>query len=289
MQTEQEIQTSYTDFKGLTEAEVGLSRKKHGSNALEEEVGSGMLKVLMNVATEPMFLLLLVAAAIYFLLGEYTDGLVMVVAIGFVSAISIYQENRSQHALASLKKLTHPNAKVIRDGIAIEIPSNQIVIGDLIVVEEGNLVPADGRIVQSHDFALNESILTGESFSVNKQIDESVYYGTLVTSGSAVAETTAIGSNTELGKIGKSLENVKESKTPLQLQIGSFVRIMAAFGVIALLIVWGINYFKSGSLLDSLLNGLTLAMSVLPEEIPVAFATFMALGAWKTDPERRIG
>ena len=281
MQTEQEIQASYSGINGLIEEQVQASRKKYGTNTMGEKEEGGLLHVLKNVAMEPMFLLLLVAAAIYFLLGEYGDGLVMVIAIGFVSAISIYQENRSRNALASLKKLTHPSAKVIRNGLAIEIPSNEIVMGDLIVVEEGNLVPADGRIIQSNDFSLNESILTGEAFSVNKNTDETVFYGTLVTSGSAIAETTAIGIHTELGKIGKSLENVQESKTPLQLQINAFVRIMAGFGVLALLIVWGINYFESGSLLDSLLNGLTLAMSVLPEEIPVAFATFMALGAWK--------
>lgn len=240
--------------------------------------------MLKNVATEPMFLLLLAAAGIYFLLGEYNDGLIMVGAIIFVSAISLFQETRSRNALAALKKLTQPNSKVIRSGVAVEIPTEEIVIGDLIIVEEGNLTPADATIVQSNDFTLNESILTGESFSVEKNETPGtnlVFYGTLVVSGSAVARVEAIGGQTQLGKIGKSLDKIKESKTPLQTQINSFVKKMAGFGVVAFLVVWGINYWKSGDALAGLLNGLTLAMSVLPEEIPVAFATFMALGAWR--------
>jgi P-type Ca2+ transporter type 2C len=273
-----------TDLSGLTTEQAAVSRKKYGSNSIATQRKNGWWLVLKGVILEPMFLLLVVAAGIYFLLGEYTDGLVMLAAIGFVSTISLYQEKRSRNALESLKKLTQPNSKVIRNGVVVEIPSKEIVLGDFIVVEEGNLVPADARIVQSNDFSLNEAILTGESFSVSKNRAEDnngIFYGTLVTSGSAVAEVTGIGALTQLGKIGKSLEKVQESKTPLQLQIGSFVKKMAAFGIVAFLIVWGLNYFETGDLPGSLLNGLTLAMSVLPEEIPVAFATFMALGAWK--------
>lgn len=272
------------DLTGLSAKEIAESRRKHGANVIKDKESSGFWRVLKDVTTEPMFLLLLVAAGIYFLLGEYSDGLIMVAAIVFVSAISLYQETRSRNALRALKKLTQPSTKAIRGGALVEIPTDEVVVGDLIVVEEGNVIPADATILQSNDFSLNESILTGESFSVSKNREpgnNEIYSGTLATSGSATAEVTAVGLQTQLGKIGKSLEGIEKSRTPLQVQINSFVRNMAGFGVLAFVVVWAINYFESGGLLHGLLHGLTLAMSVLPEEIPVAFATFMALGAWK--------
>ena len=284
MQHNHNTSPHFSGLKGLTAAEVAISRKQHGPNIIEKQEGSSIWRVVKNVVAEPMFILLLLAAAVYFFLGEYSDGLVMLAAIVFVSAISLYQEARTGNALQSLKKLTQPNSRVIREGAIQEIPSEEITVGDYILLEEGNLIPADARILQSNDFSVNEAILTGEAFSVfknNEAGNEAVHYGTLITSGSAVAVVVAVGWQTALGRIGKSLDTVRQSKTPLQLQIGSFVKKMAAFGSLAFLLVWGINYAQSGSLLGGLLNGLTLAMSVLPEEIPVAFATFMALGAWK--------
>ena len=151
------------------------------------------------------------------------------------------------------------------------------------IVEEGSSVPADGVIIQSNDFTVNESILTGESLSVEKDIttNKNVFQGTLIASGLAICRVTAIGLNTQLGKIGKTLEGIVKEVTPLQKQIGSFVKKMALAGVVIFLIVWTINFLDSRDLLASLLKALTLAMSILPEEIPVAFATFMALGAWR--------
>ena len=152
------------------------------------------------------------------------------------------------------------------------------------MIEEGTSITADGKIVQSNDFSVNESILTGESLAVYKDkaaTDNLIFHGTTVTSGLAIATITAIGNQTRLGKIGKSLESITEEKTPLELQINNFVKKMVIAGVIVFLIVWAINYFHSFNILDSLIKALTLAMSILPEEIPVAFTTFMALGAWR--------
>jgi Ca2+-transporting ATPase len=152
------------------------------------------------------------------------------------------------------------------------------------MIEEGKMISADGTITYAADFSVNESILTGESLVVYKdqtKEDKVVFQGTTVSSGLAVATITAIGNETRLGKIGKSLEDIEEEKTPLELQIGDFVKKMAIVGVIVFVIVLGINYFQSYLILDSLLKALTLAMSILPEEIPVAFTTFMALGAWR--------
>ncbi len=158
------------------------------------------------------------------------------------------------------------------------------MIGDSLIIEEGTSITADGIIVHSNDFSVNESILTGESMSVfkdkNKE-DNFIYSGTTVSSGLAIATITAIGNQTKLGKIGTSIETISEEKTPLELQIANFVKKMALVGAVVFVLVWAINYVYSQDLLNSLLQSLTLAMSILPEEIPVAFTTFMALGAWR--------
>ena len=158
------------------------------------------------------------------------------------------------------------------------------MVGDSLMVEEGTSITADGIIVHSNDFSANESILTGESLPVYKDAtkeDNFIFSGTTVASGLAVATITDIGVETRLGKIGKILENIKEEKKPLELQINNFVKKMVIAGVVVFIIVWAINYFRSYHVMDSLLKALTLAMSILPEDIPVALTTFMALGAWR--------
>lgn len=270
-------------FQGLTNAQVSDSRRTFGRNETAEKKYSlfDRLKALMG---EPMIVLLLVASLLYFISGKTGDGMFMVFAIFLVTGISLYQESRSRHALDALKTLTKSACRVIREGAIQEIRREDIVIGDIIIVEEGTSVPADGIIIHSNDFAVNESILTGESLAVFKNADTEtnrIFQGTTVVGGLAIARVDAIGSGTELGKIGKSIESIKEEETPLQRQVASFVGRMAAVGTVVFLIVWAINYFESYQLLDSLLKALTLAMSILPEEIPVAFTTFMALGAWR--------
>jgi Ca2+-transporting ATPase len=271
-------------ISGLNKVEVEQSRIKNGFNSIEHQKKNNLLSSIIEMVKEPMFLLLLTATSIYFITADYGNGIFMAAAILLVSTISLYQESKSRNAIEALHKLTQPKSKVIRDGELIEIPSEEIVLGDCIQCEEGTFVPADGSIIQSNDFSVNESILTGESLAVfkNEKADNNtIFQGTIVTSGLAICNVTAIGNQTQLGKIGKSLENIAEEKTPLQIQIGNFVTKMSLIGLVVFLIVWGINFYNSRVLLDSLLKALTLAMSVIPEEIPVAFATFMALGAWR--------
>jgi Ca2+-transporting ATPase len=230
-----------------------------------------------------MLILLVIASIIYFLTGNTGDGIFMLCAIVIVIGISLFQESRSKKALEKLGSLTQPLCRVIRDHQISTIPKEQLVVGDYMIVEEGSSVPADGEIIQSNDFTANESILTGESLPVEKDTttNRNVFQGTLITSGLAICRVTAIGLNTSLGKIGKTLEGIVKEVTPLQKQIGNFVKKMALAGVVIFFIVWTINFFDSRDLLASLLKALTLAMSILPEEIPVAFTTFMALGAWR--------
>lgn len=272
------------NIKGLNNEQVHLAREKYGSNTLNYKKDNGIFEAVKSLAKEPMILLLFVAAGIYFVSGKSGDAIFLVVAILIVSAISLFQESRSRNALQKLKILTQPKCKVLRNGITEEIKSEDLVVGDFLIVEEGTSITADGSIVHSNDFSVNESILTGESFAVFKDQsteDHFVFKGTTVASGLAIAEVTHIGNATKLGKIGKSLEAIKEEKTPLEVQINDFVKKIVIAGVIVFIAVWAINYFNSYHLLDSLLKALTLAMSILPEEIPMAFATFMAIGAWR--------
>lgn len=269
---------------GLTDQEVLTSKTKHGLNKLTFNKSNPFQDAIVSLIREPMVLLLLTAACIYFITGNPSDGIFMTAAIMLVSAISLFQDSRSRKALEKLKEFSRTDCKAIRNGSVVEIKSEDIVMGDSLIIEEGVSVPADGVIIQSNDFSVNESILTGESLSVYKDKDKEdhfVYSGTIVSAGLAIIEVTAIGNQTKLGKIGKSLENIKEEKTPLELQIGNFIKKMVVAGFAVFFIVWAINYFRSRDILDSLLKALTLAMSILPEEIPVAFATFMALGAWR--------
>ncbi len=269
---------------GLSNEEVISARNKNGSNSLEHQQKNHFLMSLLEMIKEPMFLLLVAAASIYYISGDYGDGIFMTVAIFLVAAISLFQEARSRNAIESLKKLSQPKSKVIRNSELVEIPSEEIVLGDFIQVEEGTFVPADATIIQSNDFSVNEAILTGESLSVFKNETseiKQVFQGTIVATGLAICEVTAIGNQTQIGKIGKSIETIAEEKTPLQIQITNFVTKMSIIGLVIFVIVWAINYFQSKSILDSLLKALTIAMSVIPEEIPVAFASFMALGAWR--------
>ncbi|MEP6793309.1 MAG: HAD-IC family P-type ATPase, partial [Saprospiraceae bacterium] len=275
---------STSSHKGLSGSDVMASRQRYGSNIVHHVKPHVLLHTLKEIVLQPMILLLICAASVYFILGQPSQAFIMLFAIAIVTGISIYQENKSRSAINALRKLSSPQAKVIRDGQKITIPTGEIVIGDLIVVEDGNVVPSDAEIIEAHDFTVNESILTGESMPVFKNLtppENIIFQGTMVMTGSGIARVTAIGSQTSFGKIGQSLEEIAITKTPLQIQIENFVTKMAWMGAGAFLLVWGINYYLSKNLLHGLLHGLTMAMSVIPEEIPVAFSTFMALGAYQ--------
>lgn len=272
------------NIKGLTKQQVIDAREKYGRNKLEYKKETIFFDAIKSLAKEPMIILLLVASFVYFITGNIGDSIFLASAIILVSTISLYQDSRSRNVLEKLKNFTQPKCKVIRDEKIEEIISEDLVVGDSLMVEEGTFIAADGIIIHSNDFSVNESIVTGESLPVYKdksKTDNLIFHGTTVTSGLAIATITNIGNETKLGKIGKSLESIQEEKTPLELQINNFVKKMVVAGATIFCIVWSINYFRSYNLLDSLLKALTLAMSILPEEIPVAFTTFMALGAWR--------
>ena len=264
---------------GLTTAAVAASRAAHGPNVLPDANGSGLLATLRDVVLEPMFLLLLAACAVYFSLGRAEEAITLIAALLAVAGISVYQSVRSNQALGALRDLTQPHARVRRNGVLTTVPVEDLVVGDAVLVAEGNRLPADGTVTEPNDFSVDEAILTGEAVPVAKAVGEAVFGGTSTASGSAWLTLTAVGGQTKLGLIGRSMESIIPEKTPLQVQVRQFVLRMAWVGAGAFALVWGVNFARSGDWVTALLFGLTLAMSILPEEIPVAFSSFMALGA----------
>ena len=273
------VNRTETPTQGLSDADVLKSRAEHGRNTFTGSAASPLLATLKEVVLEPMFLLLAVASAIYIALGQTAEAVTLIAALLAVSGISVYQSLRSDRALGALRELTQAQAQVWRNGKLTAVALEDIVVGDTLLAEEGGRIPADGIVQSGNDFSIDEAVLTGESVLVTKQNGDQVYAGTSATTGGARLTVTAVGAASQLGRIGRSLEGIQTEKTPLQRQIGGFVLRMAWIGVAAFGLVWGVNYARSGDWVTALLFGLTLAMSVLPEEIPVAFSSFMALGA----------
>jgi P-type Ca2+ transporter type 2C len=269
---------------GLTSAEAAAQQKKFGPNALVVTPRNSLLNHLRDIVGEPMFILLASACGIYFFLEEWTEALMMLIAILFVSGIELYQEAKSGKAIEALRQYTKAKVRVLRDGAWIMLNSEELVPDDIIGIEEGELIPADGVVVQQNDLLVNESILTGESLPVTKSTNSEhrcVFQGTTVAAGKGTVRVSATGTATELGRLGKTVEETESAPTPLQGQIKRFVRQMGIIGGIAFAITFGLNYWIEADFWKALLFSLTLAMSILPQEIPVAFSAFMALGAYR--------
>jgi len=269
---------------GLNDNEVIASRTQHGNNSISDEKTGILGQVVRDVITEPIFLLLVSTALLYIILGEWQEAIIMLIALAIVSCISLYQEQRSRSAIAALRSFTAAKVRAYRNGTETLLAQEDLVVGDIILLEDGDIIPADGMLLHSHDLSVNESLLTGESVPVYKtpaSENNLVLRGTLVVAGACTAKVTAVGIHTDFGKLGRSLRQVETPKTPIQKQIRDFIRIMVLAGAIAFLIVCVMQYMLSGDFILSILQGLTLAMSILPEEIPVAFSTFMALGSFR--------
>ncbi len=276
--------TTIEKVQGLSETDIPFLQQQYGKNSFQLEKPRHLIHIMADIIREPMFILLMIACVIYFMLGQPNEGGVMLVAICFVSAISLYQDVRSTRALQALKQYTEPEVTVIRDGVKKTIRSEELVPGDVILLEEGNNVPADATVLQENDLSVNESIITGESIPVDKHEtagNNNIFQGTTINTGKGYAVITATGNNTTLGKLGKTVNAIIPQKTQLQNQVNRFVRQLAVFGISAFLLIWLINYMKNGLPVQSLLVALTLAMAAVPEEIPVAFSSFLALGAWQ--------
>jgi Ca2+-transporting ATPase len=286
-------------ISGLTTEEARKRQEEFGKNELIAEKKENFLIKTFHIICEPMFLLLLVAAVIYFILGEPRDGAIMLVFVIGIISIDVIQEWKTDKTLNALKELSAPQIKVIRDGREQNIASADLVPGDLMMIEEGVKIPADGEIVKANDLCVDESSLTGEAEGVWKITTEKAiesvdywrkdycYAGTLVTQGNAIVAVDKIGSLTEYGKIGANVASVVENLTPLQKQTGDLVKLCAGIAAVLFAMVSTITYFDIADhpfnerLIESVLSGITLAMAMIPEEFPVILTVFLSMGAWR--------
>ncbi len=280
---------------GLSAAEVSEHLARDGYNELPVEETRTLLAIVSGVVREPMFLLLVGAGLIYFVLGDLEEGALLLSFVLVIIGITVYQERKSERALEALRDLSSPRALVIRDGTTKRIPGREVVEGDLLVVSEGDRVAADALLLSGVNLSADESLLTGESVPVRKHPAAGepgdrrpggddrpwLYSGTLVVQGKGVAEVVATGTRTEMGAIGQALQSVQREDTHLERETASIVRSIALIGIGLCLLVVIVYGLTRSDWLNGLLAGITLAMAILPEEFPVVLTIFLALGAWR--------
>lgn len=275
--------------RGLTAAEAARRLKADGPNELPGHKPRNLLAITREVLTEPMFLLLIAASAIYVVLGDVREALILASSIVIIIAITVFQQRRTEHALAALRDLSSPRALVIRDGVEQRIAGREVVAGDVVLLREGDRVPADGVLRSATALSVDESILTGESLPAEKaasSVDDGgetalVYSGSLVVRGFGIAEVRATGIRSEIGRIGQALTTLTSETTPLFREVHRIVRWVAAAALLLCAAVAAIYAVSRADWLGGVLAGITLAMGVLPEEFPVVLTVFLAMGAWR--------
>ncbi len=291
--------TANNTLSGLSSAEAKALQAKFGKNELTSQKKQNFFMKVLHILREPMFLLLLVAAVIYFILGEPRDGAIMLVFVIGVISIDIFQEWKTDKTLNALKDLSAPHITVIRDGMETVIPSADLVPGDLMMISEGVKIPADGLIIKCSDLRIAEATLTGEAEGVWKVAaggdtqpgdywrHDYAYAGTLVIQGTATVKVEKIGAFTEYGKIGADVASAPQEDSPLQRQTGSLVKFCAGIAAVLFALIGTITYFNipdhifKDRIIESILSGITLAMAMIPEEFPVILTVFLSMGAWR--------
>lgn len=282
-------------FAGLSVQEAQKRLTEEGPNELPSQDVRGIFDIVKDVIREPMFLLLVGAGSIYFVLGDFEEGALLLSFVLVIIGITVYQERKTERALEALRNLSSPRALVIRDGGLVRIAGREVVRGDLIFLNEGDRVPADALLSASTNLSVDESLLTGESVPVRKlppvgspgerkpggDDQPWLYSGTLIVQGQGVAEVVTTGVHTEMGKIGRALQSVEQEETRLHVETSHIVRSIALIGLFLFVIVVVAYGVTRGDWLQGLLAGITLAMAILPEEFPVVLTVFLALGAWR--------
>jgi Ca2+-transporting ATPase len=290
---------------GVSDSEAAERLLADGPNELPSSKPRSVLGIAIDVVREPMFLLLVASGAVYLALGDLAEGLLLLAFVFVVMGITLYQRRKSERALEALRDLSSPRALVIRGGRRERIPGREVVRGDLVMLAEGDRVPADAVLLETTGLTVDESLLTGESVPVRKRsapLPEAaagvkarppydmtpggddvpfVFSGTLVVQGQGVAEVRATGTRTELGKIGKALESLASEDTAIEVETRQLVRRLAVLGATLCVIVVVVYGLTRGDWLHGVLAGITLAMATLPEEFPVVLTIFLALGAWR--------
>ena len=288
------------EMTGLAEAAAAARLKAEGYNELPSRDRRTLWRIVLEVFREPMFQLLVAAGLIYLGLGDRGEALML---LGFAAvnvAIAVYQEHKTERVLEALRDLTSPRALVIRDGARKRIPGREVVRGDVVVLSEGDRVPADASLLSCHGLQADESLLTGESAPVHKTAANGtardvrpggdglpyVYSGSLIVRGHGLAEVRATGAATEIGKIGRALHAIEPEQTPLYRQTRRLVRIFAALGLSLSVLVVVLYGVTRGVWLEGVLAGITLAMATLPQEFPLVLTVFLVIGARRISQRR---
>jgi Ca2+-transporting ATPase len=286
---------SIESVSGLSVKDAQERLERDGFNELPESGKRSVFWIIFEVIHEPMFILLVASGLIYFILGDISEGIILMSFVVVIIGITVYQEQKTERALEALRNLSSPRALVIRSGGQVRIPGREVLVGDILILAEGDRVPADGVLVACSNVSADESLLTGESVPVRKTTWTSgvaaerpggdglpfVYSGTLIVSGQGLVEVRSTGARTEMGKIGLALQTVDRGETRLKREIATIVRLIAVTGIFLctlIVVVYGVTRFNW---IEGLLAGITLAMAILPEEFPVVLTVFLALGAWR--------
>ena len=274
-------------YEGLRSEQLHELQQKYGYNELSSGKKGSIFSTALEVMKEPMFILLIACGLLYFLLGDYTEGIIMTSWVFVIIFITFYQHQKTDKALESLRNLSAPRALVVRDGVVVRIAGREVLPGDVVILNEGDRIPADGFLFGRSDLSTDESLLTGESLPVHKVSETEdaenckVYSGALVVKGTGRMLVKEIGTKTKFGQIGKSLEMIKADQTNLQRETGGLIRTFFILGILLSFMVIIAFYFTRGDLIQSLVNGIATAMAMLPEEFPVVLTVFLAIGAWR--------
>ena len=295
--------------QGLTDAQALALLKQEGYNDLPSAKPRNVFAIAFSVAREPMFMLLAACGVVYLLLGNKQDALMLLGFVFVVMGITFFQERKTERALDALRNLSSPRACVIRDGKQLRIAGREVVRGDIVELVEGDRVPADAILLQCSSMTVDEALLTGESVAVRKQAGEMtgeiapqttveqamgapggddlpyVFSGSLVVQGKGTAQVLSIGTNTAIGRIGAALASITPETTHIKLEIDRVVKIAswAGFALAGFVALW--YGFMRSEWLNGFLSGITLAMALLPEELPVVLTIFLGLGAWRMAQE----
>ena len=279
-----------TQIEGLTQKEWKERLEKNGFNELEGKVKTPTWKLFVDSFKDPLVIILLIAALVQIFLGEVVESGVIFAVLILNSILGVVQTRKAEGSLESLKQLSVPNAKVIRDGSKITVPSRELVVGDIVILEAGDYVPADGRIIEAQTFKVVEGMLTGESEPVLKQegiITEDcalgdqknmVFSGSMVVYGRALYVVSACGMNTEVGKIANLLDNAENKETPLQRKLDDFGKKLGVGIIILSALIFGVQVIRGGNIIDSFMFAIAIAVAAIPEALSSIVTIVLAMG-----------
>ena len=299
--SEEVMETLGVTDQGLSQDEVQQKREEYGFNELEEGKRKSVFRVFLEQFKDFLVIILMVAAIISAFLGEMESTIVIMIVVILNAILGTVQHVKAEQSLNSLKSLSSPVAKVLRNGQKEEIPSKEVVVGDILYLDAGDYVSADGRILESYNLQINESSLTGESLAVEKSsepIDEDnvpigdkknmAFSGSYVTNGRGVLVVTSIGMKTEIGKIANLLDSAKEKKTPLQVSLDHFGKRLALGIILICLLIFGLDLFRGRELVDSFMFAVSLAVAAIPEALSSIVTIVLAFGTQKMAKENAI-